>query len=494
MAPAFCSSGNDFLEINGSIPPSMSNILSWGFSECEIMCQRNCSCTAFAAQQDGLVGCQLYYGKTDLLWNNMGRGDGTVYVRVNDHKSRDGRRKKVIVLSIVCSAVLVFVISLCFLLWRKHKLTGNKIRIHDDRRVLQLGPNIVADATSAIKLKLGKRKAEELPLFCFCSIETATNYFSPSNKLGEGGFGPVYKGKLPGGQEIAVKRLAKNSGQGVEEFINEVTLISKLQHRNLVRLLGCCIQGEEKILVYEYMPNRSLDSFIFDSTGEGLLDWRKRVNIIEQIAQGLLYLHKYSRLRIIHRDLKTSNILLDGEMNPKISDFGMARIFGDHETRAKTRRIVGTYGYMSPEYAMNGLYSEKSDVFSFGVIVLEMMSGKKNTAYESDNSSNLLAHAWHLWKEGKSRELMDPTLADSFPGSVVCWFVQLGLLCVQERAVDRPTMSDVVSMLHNDSLAIPPPKQPAFLVQTSANNFDAPSGRQNQFSINDLTVSELYAR
>ncbi|THG23483.1 hypothetical protein TEA_008414 [Camellia sinensis var. sinensis] len=186
------------------------------------------------------------------------------------------------------------------------------------------------------------REDYELPLFTLSSIQIATSYFSVANKIGEGGFGHVYKGQFVNGQEIAVKRLSRSSQQGSEEFRNEVILISRLQHRNLVRILGCCTQGDERILIYEYLPNKSLDSFLFDETKRALLDWKIRVHIIEGIAQGLQYLHKYSRVRIIHRDLKASNVLLDNDMNPKISDFGTARIFGDNESRASTKRIVGT--------------------------------------------------------------------------------------------------------------------------------------------------------
>ncbi|WJX21078.1 hypothetical protein P8452_10551 [Trifolium repens] len=189
--------------------------------------------------------------------------------------------------------------------------------------------------------------------FDLSTLEEATNKFSDTNKLGEGGFGEVYKGLLSSGQEIAVKRLSKNSGQGGEQFKNEVELVAQLQHRNLARLLGFCLEGEEKILVYEYVANKSLDYILFDPEKQRLLDWTRRYKIIGGVARGITYLHEDSRLKIIHRDLKASNILLDGNMNPKISDFGMAKLFGVDQTQGNTSRIVGTYGYMSPEYAMH---------------------------------------------------------------------------------------------------------------------------------------------
>ncbi|CAL2234696.1 unnamed protein product [Prunus armeniaca] len=349
------------------------------------------------------------------------------------------------------------------------------------------------EVRGASNIELGRQKDQDLPFFSFSTIKYATNYFAEANKLGEGGYGP---GKLPlEDQEVAVKRLSKISRQGLNEFKNEVSVICKLQHRNLVRLLGCCIEEEESILIYEYMPNRSLDSFIFDSSKKALLDWRRRFHIIEGIAQGLLYLHRYSRLRIIHRDLKTSNILLDGDMNPKISDFGMARIFGDDDTRGKTNRVVGTFGYMSPEYAMDGLFSEKSDVFSFGVILLEIISGNKNIAFfETDHSLNLLGRTWNFWKEGKSMELMDSTLSASCSSSEVTRCIQMGLLCVQERAMDRPNMSDVVSMLSNETISLPLPKEPAFLSQLSSTDADSSSSRQRHRPRNDITISDVDGR
>ncbi|KAK2644253.1 hypothetical protein Ddye_019448 [Dipteronia dyeriana] len=348
----------------------------------------------------------------------------------------------------------------------------------------------------AMKEKSNMPQLQDLPVFNFEKLAIATNNFNLTNKLGQGGFGPVYKGVLQDGQEIAVKRLSKASGQGLEEFMNEVMVISKLQHRNLVRLLGCCVEREEKMLIYEYMPNKSLDAFIFDPLKQELLDWSKRFNIIEGISRGLMYLHRDSRLRIIHRDLKSSNILLNEELNPKISDFGMARIFGGNQDQANTRRVVGTYGYISPEYAMGGQFSEKSDVFSFGVLLLEIVSGKRNTGfYQDENSPTLLGYAWKLWNENNISALIDPVISDppSFQSEILrC--IQVGLLCVQEFVKDRPTMPTVVSMLNSEIVDLPTPKQPAFTERQ--NTFDSESSKQlrKSCSVNYVTVTATDVR
>ncbi|KAL5579010.1 hypothetical protein UlMin_011452 [Ulmus minor] len=305
--------------------------------------------------------------------------------------------------------------------------------------------------------------------FSLDEIRTATDNFVGNNKIGQGGFGEVYKGTLPNGLKIAVKRLSGSSGQGAAEFKNEALLVAKLQHRNLVRLLGFCLEGEEKILVYEYVPNNSLDYFLFDQEKQKQLDWTRRYKIIAGIARGILYLHEDSRIRVIHRDLKASNILLDDDMNPKISDFGMAKVFTVDQAQGNTKRIVGTYGYMSPEYAMHGQFSVKSDVFSFGVLILEILCGKKNTSfYQSHGGGDLLSFVWEHWRKGTPLELLDPTIRHSCSRNEVIRCIHMGLLCVQENPTLRPTMVTIVLMLNSYSVTLPLPQQPAFFYRNKA--------------------------
>ncbi|XP_043807711.1 cysteine-rich receptor-like protein kinase 5 [Manihot esculenta] len=335
------------------------------------------------------------------------------------------------------------------------------------------------------------RSRTDLAFFNLSTIFAATENFSQANKIGQGGFGSVYKGQLTNGKEVAVKRLSKNSGQGAEEFKNEAMLIAKLQHRNLVKLLGCCIQEEERILIYEYLSNGSLDLFLFDTTRSSFLNWSKRYEIIVGIAREILYIHQDSRWRIIHRDLKSSNILLDAEMKPKISDFGTARILEDDQIQHKTQRVVGTYGYMSPEYAVLGKFSVKSDVFSFGVILLEIISGKKSNGFhQEDPSLTLIGHVWELWQEDKAMEIVDSTLKESYNSHEVLKCIHIALLCVQEDAVDRPTISAIIVMLDSE-ISLPCPKQPAFIFRTSCNSsliWEGPS------SVNEMSITETVAR
>ncbi|CAL4991375.1 unnamed protein product [Urochloa decumbens] len=384
------------------------------------------------------------------------------------------RRKSIVLATVVVAPILtLFVCGITSLKFIK-------------RRIRDKGEVNVKEEDAALVLA-------EFTVYDFLQVLEATNNFSEENKLGQGGFGPVYKGRFHDGLEIAVKRLASHSGQGFREFKNEIELIAKLQHTNLVRLLGCCSQGDERLLIYEYMPNKSLDFYIFDEIQSVLVDWNKRLAIIEGIAQGILYLHKHSRLRVIHRDLKASNILLDHEMNPKISDFGLAKIFSLNNTEGNTNRIVGTYGYMAPEYASQGLFSIKSDVFSFGVLTLEIISGKRTSSvHQYGEFINLLGHAWQLWKDGLWLQLVDTALGtDQGHALQLRRCINIALLCVQENAVDRPTMPEVVAMLCSESMALPEPKHPAYFhVRVGTEE----SSAVVETSSVDVTISVLHGR
>ncbi|XP_024180562.1 G-type lectin S-receptor-like serine/threonine-protein kinase At4g03230 isoform X2 [Rosa chinensis] len=402
---------------------------------------------------------------------------------LGEHSSRKVTFYLIIVAVLISMILLACVISIY--IWRR-KMTRKQDQISraqfdSERRVKEL--------IDTSEFNEEDEKGIDVPFFDLQSILEATDNFSDANKLGQGGYGPVYKGKFFGGQEIAVKRLSKVSGQGLQEFRNEVVLIAKLQHRNLVRLRGYCMKGEEKILLYEYMPNKSLDSFIFDHTQNVFLNWEMRFNIILGIARGLLYLHQDSRLRIIHRDLKTSNVLLDEEMNPKISDFGLARIVGGKETEANTNTVVGTYGYMSPEYALDGTFSVKSDVFSFGVVLLEIISGKKNAGFfQSKQTFSLLGYAWELWTGDKVLDLMDKNLEESCNRSEFVRCVNVGLLCVQEDPVDRPTMSNVITLLDSETAIPATPKQPAFFIRRG--NSSTASSSTKPETVSEITALE----
>ncbi|XVE67273.1 hypothetical protein DITRI_Ditri08aG0147400 [Diplodiscus trichospermus] len=487
-----CQSGEGFVKVAHVKVPDTSEAqvdLSLGLKRCKDNCLKNCSCVAYASaysESNGGIGCLTWHG--DLLdartYTDAGQN---LYIRVDaDELARYTKKgllqSKGALAGLVVSAALIFFIVVAFL----HCFLRKQRRGRKKRSALSF-----TTSPTHLEDSLNEGNAE-LPLFNLAIIAAATNNFSYDNRLGQGGFGPVYKGTL-NGKEIAVKRLSKSSGQGMEEFKNEVTFIAKLQHRNLVRILGCCIEKGEKMLIYEYMPNKSLDSFIFDERKRSLLDWAMRFEIICGITRGIVYLHQDSRLRIIHRDLKASNILLDANMNPKISDFGMARMFGGDQGEANTNRVVGTYGYMAPEYAMQGNFSIKSDVYSFGVLLLEIITGRRNCGYYPKSPTfNLIGHIWELWKNDKTGEIIDSSLGSSYPVAEVFKCAQIGLLCVQDSATDRPKMSDVVAMLVHDA-PLPSPKQPAFIINKT-NNRDETSSSEGIDSVNKLTFTLPQAR
>ncbi|XP_057738935.1 G-type lectin S-receptor-like serine/threonine-protein kinase At4g27290 [Arachis stenosperma] len=484
-----CKSGGDsFEKLTGlKLPDSAEFHANYSISinHCEAECLKNCSCVAYAKLDVNASGkgCVTWFGDLFDIREAPVYGQD-LYVRVSASQldSNAGRNKKKIFILLPVAVSLtstIVVLALCFIIktWQRNGVEKEDLQFNDGRG------------------SRSERNEYELPLFEIAIIEAATMNFSVYNKIGEGGFGLVYKGELPSGQEIAVKKLLESSGQGLQEFKNEVILISQLQHRNLVKLLGCCIHGEDKMLVYEYMPNKSLDSLLFDETKRPVLNWQKRLDIIIGIARGLLYLHRDSRLRIVHRDLKASNVLLDINMNPKISDFGMARMFGGDQTEAMTKRVVGTYGYMSPEYAIDGQFSFKSDVFSFGVLLLEILSGKRNKGFlHPDHKLNLLGHAWKLWNEGKALELMDGLLENEFPSSEALRCIQVGLSCVQHRPEDRPTMSLVLVMLDSESAVLPQPGRPGLYSERFFSETDSTSLARLNSSSNHINVTLVEGR
>ncbi|EOY27897.1 Receptor-like kinase in flowers 1, putative [Theobroma cacao] len=291
--------------------------------------------------------------------------------------------------------------------------------------------------------------------FTLKQIKAATNNFDSVNKIGEGGFGPVYKGQLADGTIIAVKQLSSKSSQGNREFLNEMGIFSCLQHPNLVKLYGCCIEGNQLLLVYEYMENNSLSRALFGPEYSRInLEWPTRHKICVGIARGLAFLHEESRLKIVHRDIKATNVLLDRDLNPKISDFGLAKLHEEEKTHISTR-IAGTIGYIAPEYALWGYLTYKADVYSFGIVALEIVSGKHNMNYGPDDKHTcLLDWACHLQQSGKLLELVDNQLGSEYNKSEAEGMIKVALLCTNASPSLRPTMSQVVEMLEG-TIAIP---------------------------------------
>ncbi|PWA57366.1 Concanavalin A-like lectin/glucanase, subgroup [Artemisia annua] len=339
---------------------------------------------------------------------------------------------------------------------------------------------------------------EQQKVFSFETLVAATRNFHPDNKLGQGGFGPVFKGKLANGEEIAVKKLSHTSNQGKREFVNEAKLLARVQHRNVVSLLGYCV-SPEKLLAYEYVANESLDKLLFKSSTRDVLDWQRRYDIIVGVAKGLLYLHEDAHDCIIHRDIKASNILLDEKWVPKIADFGMAKLYPEGQTHVNTR-IAGTNGYMAPEYVMHGNLSVKADVYSFGVVVLELISGQKNFNFNLDpECQNLLEWAYKLYKKGKGLEILESGLASTADPDQVAACIKIGLLCTQFDHQLRPTMSRVVLMLSRKAGTLEEPTQPGYLGSryrsrgTTSSSSDGMSGGTRSQSRSTFTTTTTAA-
>ncbi|KAL0321180.1 UNVERIFIED_CONTAM: G-type lectin S-receptor-like serine/threonine-protein kinase [Sesamum radiatum] len=441
------------------------DLMQWSSAkenECESQCLSNCSCLAYA--YDSGTGCMSWYGTLIDVQKFEGNVGSDFYVRTAYSELEKPKDHKVIVIVSVIASLVAASMCLFFSWWmckRKGKATISSAHAKAE-----------GSRSDSTEILMGEVNIEELPLYSFDVLASSTNNFDMGNQLGMGGFGTVYQGKLANGEEIAVKRLSAASGQGLEEFMNEVVLISKLQHRNLVRLIGCCVEKEEKMLIYEYLQNRSLDG----------------------IGRGLLYLHRDSRLRIVHRDLKPSNILLDEDWNPKISDFGMARIFGGNQDEANTRRVMGTYGYMAPEYAMGGVFSEKSDVFSFGILVLEIISGRKNTSFYNDEFAlGLLGYAWKLWNEDNTGDLIDQRISTPTFVAGITRCMWIGLLCVQESPQQRPAISTVLSMLSSEIVDLPEPEHPGFTDRWIRSHV-GPSSSTQSGSANKISITMMEGR
>ncbi|KAK7316741.1 hypothetical protein RJT34_00423 [Clitoria ternatea] len=315
----------------------------------------------------------------------------------------------------------------------------------------------------SLKTDSGKRKfiAEELAklgkgnissrIFTYKELCAATQNFHPSNMIGEGGFGRVYKGHLKStNQIVAVKQLDRNGFQGNREFLVEVLILSLLHHPNLVNLVGYCAEGEQRVLVYEYMVNGSLEDHLLElRPGRKPLDWHTRMKIAEGAAKGLEYLHEVANPPVIYRDFKSSNILLDENFNPKLSDFGLAKLGPTGDKTHVSTRVMGTYGYCAPEYASTGQLTTRSDVYSFGVVFLEMITGRRVI----DNSRPSEEHNLVIWAQPllrdrrKFTQMADPLLEENYPVKSLYQALAVSAMCLQEEADTRPLISDVVTAI-----------------------------------------------
>ncbi|XP_077219236.1 cysteine-rich receptor-like protein kinase 2 [Tasmannia lanceolata] len=416
------------------------------------------------------TGCYVRYSTEPFYEGSSQASGGSSVLR---------RRLKVALASVLASLVVIG----GAILWAK-------------RRASTTSPDDMDDSSDIIRSISESRLS-----FKYEDLRKATNNFDQGNKLGQGGYGSVYKGILPDGREIAVKRLFFNTRQWVDQFFNEINLISQVQHKNLVKLLGCSVEGPESLLVYEYLRNTSLDRFLFDPFKKKELDWGRRFNIIVGTAEGLAYLHEASEIRIIHRDIKSSNILLDEGFKPKIADFGLARYFANDQSHLSTG-LAGTLGYMAPEYVVHGQLTEKADIYSYGILVLEVVTGRKNGSQTTSEGHSLMSQIWGHYTSKTLTEMLDPCLHDQCSEELVLNVFHVGLLCTQASPNLRPPMWRVVEMLISKARNIPLPTQPPFINIKGAEFRNDGSEACHQFSssskstvsVNQLSLSIIRGR
>lgn len=342
---------------------------------------------------------------------------------------------------------------------------------------------------------LGATELQGPTSFYYHDLKAATNNFSKESKLGEGGFGDVFKGLLKNGKTVAVKRLTvMETSRAQADFESEVKLISNVHHRNLVRLLGCSRKGPKCLLVYEYMANSSLDKFLFGDR-RGILNWKQRFNIIVGMARGLAYLHEEFHVCIIHRDIKSSNVLLDDDFQPKIADFGLARLLPEDHSHLSTR-FAGTLGYTAPEYAIHGQLSEKVDTYSFGVVILEIISGRKsNDTKLEPETQYLLESAWKLYENENLISLVDGSLdPEEYKPEEIKRIIEIALLCTQSAVASRPTMSEVVVLLLTKNAPEKQPTRPTFIDATSRVRGETSSSSSSSASRATVSFSQFSAR
>lgn len=298
-----------------------------------------------------------------------------------------------------------------------------------------------ADIVEDWELEMGPHR------YCYQELKKATNNFSDKVLLGKGGFGQVYKGILPDSKiEVAVKRISKESTQGLREFVSEIASIGRLRHRNLVQLLGWYRRRDDFLLVYDYMANGSLDKFLFEEP-KMILNWEQRFKIIKDVASGLLYLHEGYEQVVIHRDVKASNVLLDEELNGRLSDFGLARLY-EHGANPNTTRVVGTLGYLAPELPRTGKATESSDVYAFGALLLEVVCGRRPIEPKALPEELVLVDlVWEKFREGRALDVIDPKLNGEYNESEVMMVIKLGLMCSHNAPIARPSMRDRKSVV-----------------------------------------------